>query len=82
MRVESSMPIRVKLGAVNNIFRRIVTAAEHLHLSTKTEAEKLRKQYPRLTDPYLMFSGIYNFSGLLDSCSFIGTKNIFNPSIF
>jgi hypothetical protein len=57
MGVEALVPISVKLGAVNNIFRQIVTTAEHLYLSIT----KIRKQYPRLTDPSLIFQGISFF---------------------
>jgi mitochondrial Rho GTPase 1 len=63
MGVEAPMPVSVKLGDTNNIFRQIVTAAEHPHLSIpKTEGRKTRKQYQRLIDQSLMFvSGILFF---------------------
>jgi mitochondrial Rho GTPase 1 len=57
------MPISVKLGDSNNIFRQIVKAAEHPHLNIpKTEGRKTLKQYHRLIDQSLMFvSGILFF---------------------
>jgi len=63
MGVEAPMPISVKLGDSNNIFRHIVTAAEHPHLSIpKTEGRKTRKQNHGLIDRSLMLvSGILFF---------------------
>lgn len=63
MGVEAPIPISVKLGDFNSLFRRIVTAAEHPHLSIpETEAGKTRKQYHRLINRSLMFvSGISVF---------------------
>jgi Ras family protein T1 len=60
MGVEAPIPISVKLEDFNNLFRRIVTAAEHPHLSIpETEAGRSRKQYHRLINRSLMFvSGV------------------------
>ncbi|MED6186190.1 Mitochondrial Rho GTPase 1 [Stylosanthes scabra] len=55
MGVEAPIPISVKLGDFNSLFRRIVTAAEQPHLSIpETEAGKSRKQYQRLVNRSLM----------------------------
>ncbi|KAI3747432.1 hypothetical protein L6452_09889 [Arctium lappa] len=55
MGIEAPIPISAKLGDFNNIFRRIVRAAEHPHLSIpETEAGKTRKQYHRLLNRSLM----------------------------
>ncbi|KAI9186941.1 hypothetical protein LWI28_022501 [Acer negundo] len=55
MGIEAPIPISSKLGDFNNIFRRIVSAAEHPHLSIpETEAGKSRKQYHRLINRSLM----------------------------
>lgn len=63
MGVEAPIPISVKLGDFSSIFRRIVTAAEHPHLSIpETEAGRSRKQYHRLINRSLMVvSGISIF---------------------
>ncbi|OMP05018.1 mitochondrial Rho GTPase 1-like protein [Corchorus capsularis] len=55
MGIEAPIPISSKLGDFNNIFRRIVNAAEHPHLSIpETEAGRSRKQYHRLINRSLM----------------------------
>ncbi|XP_059437277.1 mitochondrial Rho GTPase 1-like [Corylus avellana] len=55
MGIEAPIPISSKLGDLNNIFRRIVSAAEHPHLSIpETEAGRSRKQYHRLINRSLM----------------------------
>ncbi|KAI9098942.1 hypothetical protein K1719_024709 [Acacia pycnantha] len=55
MGVEAPIPISVKLGDFNNVFRRIVTAAEQPHLSIpETDAGRSRKQYHRLMNRSLM----------------------------
>ena len=63
MGTEAPIPISTKLGDFNNVFRKIVSAAEHPHLSIpETEAGKSRKQYLRLINRSLMFaSGIVSF---------------------
>ncbi|OMO99161.1 Small GTPase superfamily [Corchorus olitorius] len=55
MGIEAPIPISSKLGDFNNIFRRIVNAAEHPHLCIpETEAGRSRKQYHRLINRSLM----------------------------
>ncbi|PPS04724.1 hypothetical protein GOBAR_AA15914 [Gossypium barbadense] len=55
MGIEAPIPISSKLRDFNNIFRRIVNAAEHPHLSIpETEAGRSRKQYHRLINRSLM----------------------------
>lgn len=58
--IDAPIPISTKLGDFNNIFRRIIVAAEHPHLSIpETEAGKSRKQYHRVINRSVMFvSGI------------------------
>uniref|UniRef100_A0A5B7A3M3 Mitochondrial Rho GTPase n=1 Tax=Davidia involucrata TaxID=16924 RepID=A0A5B7A3M3_DAVIN len=55
MGVEAPIPISTKLGDFNSVFRRIVSAAEHPHLSIpETEAGRTRKQFHRLINRSLM----------------------------
>jgi len=50
--VEAPIPISVMLGNLNGLFRRIVTAAEHPHLSIpETEVRKSHRQYHHLIIP-------------------------------
>ncbi|XP_057960485.1 mitochondrial Rho GTPase 1-like [Malania oleifera] len=57
--VEAPMPISAKLGDFNNVFHRIVSAAEHPHLSIpETEAGRSRKQYHRLVHRSLLFVSV------------------------
>lgn len=59
MGIEAPIPVSTKLGDFNNVFRRIVSAAEHPHLSIpETEAGKSRKQYHRLVNRSLMFVSV------------------------
>ncbi|GLT38292.1 hypothetical protein SLA2020_125490 [Shorea laevis] len=59
MGIEAPIPISSKLGDFNNIFRRIVNAAEHPHMSIpETEAGRSRKQYHRLINRSLMFVSV------------------------
>ncbi|KAE8664139.1 Mitochondrial Rho GTPase 3 [Hibiscus syriacus] len=59
MGIEAPIPISSKLSDSNNIFRRIVNAAEHPHLSIpETEAGRSRKQYHRLINRSLMFVSV------------------------
>ncbi|XP_011016432.1 PREDICTED: mitochondrial Rho GTPase 1-like, partial [Populus euphratica] len=59
MGIEAPIPISSKMGDTNNVFRRIVTAAEHPHLSIpETEAGRSRKQYNRLINRSLMFVSV------------------------
>ncbi|XP_074303212.1 mitochondrial Rho GTPase 1-like [Silene latifolia] len=55
MGIDAPLPISARLGDFSDIFRRIVTTAEHPHLSIpETEAGKSRKQYLRLVNRSLM----------------------------
>ncbi|XP_078152022.1 mitochondrial Rho GTPase 1-like isoform X1 [Carex rostrata] len=55
MGIETPTPVSLKLGDYNNIFRKIVSAAQTPHLSIpETEAGKTRKQYRRLVNRSLM----------------------------
>ena len=55
MGIEAPIPLSTRLGDFNTVFRRIVSAAEHPHLSIpETEAGKSRKQYNRLINRSLM----------------------------
>ncbi|CAN4111149.1 unnamed protein product [Withania somnifera] len=57
--IEAPIPISTKLGDFSNLFRRIVNAAEHPHLSIpETEAGRSRKQYHRLINRSLMFVSV------------------------
>uniref|UniRef100_A0A5B7BEV4 Putative Mitochondrial Rho GTPase 1 n=1 Tax=Davidia involucrata TaxID=16924 RepID=A0A5B7BEV4_DAVIN len=59
MGIEDPITISSKLGNFNNVFRRIVSAAEHPHLSIpETEAGRTRKQYHRLINRSLMFVSV------------------------
>lgn len=60
MGIDAPIPISTKLGDFHNVFKRIIDAAEHPHLSIpETEAGKTRKQYHRLISRSVMFvSGI------------------------
>ncbi|GAV63169.1 EF_assoc_1 domain-containing protein/EF_assoc_2 domain-containing protein/Miro domain-containing protein [Cephalotus follicularis] len=59
MGIEAPIPISTKLGDFNNVFRRIISAAEHPHLSIpETEAGRSRKQYHRLINRSLMFVSV------------------------
>ncbi|CAJ2628683.1 unnamed protein product [Trifolium pratense] len=59
MGVEAPIPISVKLGDFNTVFCRIVTAAEHPHLSIpETEAGKTRKQFNKRMGRSLMFVSV------------------------
>ncbi|KAF9669970.1 hypothetical protein SADUNF_Sadunf13G0019900 [Salix dunnii] len=59
MGIEAPVPISSKMGDTNNVFRRIVTAAEHPHLSIpETEAGRSRKQYNRLVNRSLMIVSV------------------------
>ncbi|KAL0856163.1 hypothetical protein Bca101_061316 [Brassica carinata] len=55
MGIEPPVSISSKLGDFNNLFRKIVTAAQHPHLSLpETEAGKSRKHYNRLINRSLV----------------------------
>ncbi|KAK1401627.1 Mitochondrial Rho GTPase [Heracleum sosnowskyi] len=59
MGIDAPIPISTKLGDLNNVFRRIINAAEHPHLSIpETEAMKSRKQYNQLINRSLMIVSV------------------------
>jgi Ras family protein T1 len=61
MGIEAPIPISTKLGELNNVFLRIVSAAEHPHLSIpQTEAGRSLEQYQKLID-----RAVVDFSGML-----------------
>lgn len=63
MGIEAPIPVSMQLGDLSNVFRRIISAAEHPYLSIpETEAGRNRKQYRQLVNRSLMFvSGIFFF---------------------
>nr|CAD1821942.1 unnamed protein product [Ananas comosus var. bracteatus] len=59
MGIETPIPVSMRLRDLNNVFQRIVNAAQHPHLSIpETEAGKNRKQYRRLVNRSLMFVSV------------------------
>ncbi|KAM0947780.1 putative small GTPase, EF-hand domain, EF-hand domain pair, EF hand associated, type-1, MIRO [Dioscorea sansibarensis] len=59
MGIETPIPVSIKLRDYNNVFRKIVTAAQNPHLSIpETEAGRNRKQYRRLVNRSLMFVSV------------------------
>ncbi|KAK4779336.1 hypothetical protein SAY86_006864 [Trapa natans] len=59
MGIEAPIPISMRLGDFNNVYRRIVSAAEHPHLSIpETEIGRSRKQYHKLVNRSLMFVSV------------------------
>ncbi|GAB4855539.1 hypothetical protein Ancab_024159 [Ancistrocladus abbreviatus] len=59
MGIEAPIPVSAKLGDLNNVFRRIVNAAEHPHSSIpETEAGRSRKQYHQLINRSLLFVSV------------------------
>ncbi|KAK9691887.1 hypothetical protein RND81_09G226400 [Saponaria officinalis] len=55
MGIDAPVPISARLGDFSDIFRKIITSAEHPHLSIpETEAGRSRKQYHRLVNRSLM----------------------------
>lgn len=66
MGVDAPIPMSTKLGDFNNLFRKIVSAAEHPHLSIpETEAGRTRKHYHRLVNRSLMFVSGMNYDLLI-----------------
>ena len=60
MGIESPIPVSVKAGDLNNLFSRILRAAEHPHISIpETETGRKHKQFRHLVNNSLMF-----FSGM------------------
>ncbi|XP_077241698.1 mitochondrial Rho GTPase 1-like [Tasmannia lanceolata] len=59
MGIEAPITVSMKLGDFNNVFHRIIKAAQHPHLSIpETEAGRNRKQYRRLVNQSLMFVSV------------------------
>eukprot|EP00268_Persea_americana_P056886 TRINITY_DN676_c0_g1_i2.p1 TRINITY_DN676_c0_g1~~TRINITY_DN676_c0_g1_i2.p1 ORF type:complete len:751 (-),score=142.06 TRINITY_DN676_c0_g1_i2:510-2441(-) len=57
--IEPPIPVSMKLGDSNNVFRRIVAAAQQPHLSVpETEAGRNRKHYRQLVNRSLMFASV------------------------
>jgi Ras family protein T1 len=57
--MEAPIPLSMKLNDSNNIFSRIISAAEHPHLSIpETETGRNRKQYRQLVNQSLIFVSI------------------------
>ncbi|KAK1318288.1 Rac-like GTP-binding protein ARAC9 [Acorus calamus] len=55
MGIEAPIPVSMKLGDLNNVYRRIINAAQNPHLSIpETEAGRNRKQYRRIVNRSLM----------------------------
>ncbi|XP_050223859.1 mitochondrial Rho GTPase 1-like [Mercurialis annua] len=71
MGTEAPIPISCKMGDTNNVFRRIVSAAEHPHLSIpETEAGRSRKQYHRLINRSLMCVSVGAAVGIIGLAAF------------
>ncbi|XP_072996464.1 mitochondrial Rho GTPase 1-like [Typha latifolia] len=59
MGIETPIPVSMRLRDFNNVFSRIVTAAQRPHMSIpETEAGKNRKQYRRFVSQSLMFVSV------------------------
>lgn len=59
MGIESAIPVSVKTRHLNNVFSRIISAAEHPHLSIpETETGRNRKQYRQLISRSLTFVSV------------------------
>ncbi|KAG1338418.1 mitochondrial Rho GTPase 1 [Cocos nucifera] len=59
MGIETPIPVSIKLRDFNNVFHRIITAAQHPHLSfPETEAGRNRKHYRRLVNRSLMLVSV------------------------
>jgi len=62
MGIEPQISIISKLGDFNNLFRKILTTAQHLHLRIpETEAGKSRKHYNTLINPSMRVSSMFSF---------------------
>lgn len=85
MGIEPPVSISSKLGDFNNLFRKILTAAQHPHLSIpETEAGKSRKHYHRLINRSLMaVSSMFSFPRVLNlDMSFLTNKQTRNKKAF
>ncbi|KAK1291505.1 Rac-like GTP-binding protein RAC13 [Acorus calamus] len=59
MGIEAPIPVSMKLGDLNNVYRRIINAAQNPHLSIpETEAGRNRKQYHKIVNRSLMFVSV------------------------
>ncbi|KAI3855650.1 hypothetical protein MKX03_030507 [Papaver bracteatum] len=59
MGIEAPIPVSMQLGDLSNVFRRIISAAEHPHPSIpETEAGQNRKQYCQFVNCFLMFVSV------------------------
>lgn len=66
MGIETPIPVSAKLGDFSNLFKRIVNAAEHPHLSIpETAAGKSCKQYHRLVNRSLVFVSGISVTGII-----------------
>ena len=77
MGVEAPVPISTRLGDYSNVFRKIISAGEHPHLSIpETEAGRTRKQYHRLINRSLMVvSGINLMNRIFCPRAYMGSQN-------
>lgn len=80
MGIEAPITISVKLRDINNLFHKIVNAAQQPHLSIpETEAGRNRKQYRRIMNRSLMFvSGMFLLAKFAISLKLLTRKAKFN----
>lgn len=72
MGIEAPIPISMKLGNPNDLFCRIIDAAQHPHLCIPvTEAGKNRKHYRQLVKRSLIFVSGMPFHFLILICDFL-----------
>ncbi|RZC51225.1 hypothetical protein C5167_019647 [Papaver somniferum] len=58
MGIEAPIPVSMKLGDLSNVFRRIISAAEHPHLSIPETEARPRKQYRQFVNRSLPFVSV------------------------
>ncbi|KAI3861219.1 hypothetical protein MKX03_016641 [Papaver bracteatum] len=58
MGIEAPIPVSMKLGDLSNVFRRIISAAEHPHLSIPETEARNRKQYLQFVNWSLTFVSV------------------------
>ncbi|KAI3857149.1 hypothetical protein MKW98_010563 [Papaver atlanticum] len=58
MGIEAPIPVSMKLGNLSNVFRRIISAAEHPHLSIPETEACPRKQYRQFVNRSLTFVSV------------------------
>ncbi|XP_047163018.1 mitochondrial Rho GTPase 2-like [Vigna umbellata] len=77
--IEAPIHVSMKLGDSSNVYKKIVHAAEHPHLSIpETEIGKKRKQYHRLLQHSLVFASVGTamaFVGLAACRAYAAKKN-------